>query len=466
VLLRGKPQPGPQRQRLGRREFLKGIVSLGGLAVVSYLVSPWWRGNQPAPGMPPLITSPLPNLSGEPLSETILPTTPSALHIANEEAIIASERTLAASQPPFAVLYGPGLKEYNFGPNRLFRGRRYGQFIQFLQENLPEANNYRILKADPATDEDLLLISPREYIDFSRRYYEAANLGLEPPAGFSKFHGRDNKPDWPPGKIEHAARIIVGQAKMACDLVQEGKFTKAISIGGGLHHAGPSQGEGFSIYNDVAFCAKYLLHQYNLERILILDVDAHAGNGTSAYFYDDPRVLLIDLHQDPKTIYPGTGFANEIGTGAGTGFTINIPLPPYASDSSYRLAFESVVEPVTREFKPQIIIANGGADPHFADSVAYLGLTLAGFRMIGEKIGAMSSICDGKVVTLLVSGYNEEVRPLVWLSIIAGLNGIEFDAKEPLPIPESIRVDYPFATTQRIIKEVKGYLREYWHSLR
>ncbi len=109
----------------------------------------------------------------------------------------------------------------------------------------------------------------------------------------------------------------MGQAKMAGDLVQRGEFKKAISLGGGLHHAQRNYGEGFCVYNDVAFCGLYLMKTYELERILILDTDAHAGNGTSDYFYEDPRVLFIDLHQDPRTLYPGTGFAHEIGSGRG-----------------------------------------------------------------------------------------------------------------------------------------------------
>jgi acetoin utilization protein AcuC len=165
-----------------------------------------------------------------------------------------------------------------------------------------------------------------------------------------------------PGRIEEAARFVVGQAKMACDLIQTGIYKKVISIGGGLHHAKPSYGEGFCLYNDVAFCALHLMQQYELERILILDTDAHAGNGTCEYFYEDARVLFIDLHQNPMTLYPGTGFADQIGHGKGKGFSVNIPLPINAGYDSYQLIFESIVEPITWEFEPQIIIRNGGSD--------------------------------------------------------------------------------------------------------
>ncbi len=366
----------------------------------------------------------------------------------------------------FAVLYHENLREYDFGPGHPFRGDRYDVFPKFLQENVPEDNNYRILKAEPATDEDLLLICQKEYIDFTRGYYRAANLGLSYPGQFSRFHSGDNRPIGKPGKLEEAARLIIGQAKTACDLVQEGKFEKVVSIGGGLHHAKPNYGEGFCLYNDVAFCGLYLMQEYKLERILILDTDAHAGNGTSEYFYEEPRVLFIDLHQDPRTLYPGTGFAHQTGAGQGKGFTINIPMPVYAGYDSYKLAFQSIVEPVTQEFKPQIIIRNGGSDPHFADRLTNLGLSVKGFRMIGERVREMARVCGGKAIDLIASGYNEEVLPYGWLALISGLTGIELKIAEPVPIPQRLTTDPSYAETERVIDEVRTKLKDYWACLR
>ncbi|MFC2057034.1 histone deacetylase family protein [Chloroflexota bacterium] len=366
----------------------------------------------------------------------------------------------------FAILCHQELREYNFGPGHSFRGDRYEIFPEFLQENLPEDDNYRILKAEQATDEDLLLICQKEYIDFTKDYYKAANLGLSYPGQFSRFHSEDNRPIGKPGILEEAARLIVGQAKTACDLVQGGKFKKAVSIGGGLHHAKPAYGEGFCLYNDVAFCASYLMQEYKLERILILDTDAHAGNGTCEYFYEEPRVLFIDLHQDPMSLYPGTGFAHQTGSGNGKGFTINIPMPVYAGYDSYQLAFESIVEPVTQEFNPQIIVRNGGSDPHFADELTNLGLPVKGFEMIGRKVREMAKVCDDKAIDLIASGYNQKVLPYGWLALISGLAGIELRIEEPEPIPQRFSTDSSLAETGKVIKEVRRQLKDYWRCLR
>ena len=123
---------------------------------------------------------------------------------------------------------------------------------KFLSERLIPDNNYEIIKANWATDEDLLRICHRDYINFTKAYYRAVNLGLAEEGDFFQYHSLDNRPIGRPGKVEEAARLVIGQAKLAADLVQAGKFKKAVSIGGGLHHAKAASGEGFCLYNDVA----------------------------------------------------------------------------------------------------------------------------------------------------------------------------------------------------------------------
>ncbi len=369
---------------------------------------------------------------------------------------------------PVAILYRPELAQYDFGPGHPFRGDRYHVFPPFLKQRLPEDNNYRMLAAEAATEEDLLLICDKDYIEFTRSYFEEAAAGKVPDdSRFYRYHSMDNHPSGRPGRLEEAARTVVGQAKYACDLVQQGQFPKAVSIGGGLHHAHRAYGEGFCLYNDVAFCATYLLKQYGLERVLVLDTDAHAGNGTSDYFYEDPRVLLIDLHQDPATLYPGSGFANEIGSGRGAGFTVNIPMPLYASNDSYKLAFETIVAPVAAEFKPQVIVRNGGSDPHFADTLTNLGLTVAGFKMLGEKTNELArTLCGGREIDLIASGYNKDVLPYAWLALLSGVAGFGLAVEEPVQIPARLRQDSSLPRTEKVLEEVRRNLKDYWACFR
>ena len=173
----------------------------------------------------------------------------------------------------------------------------------------------------------------------------------------------------------------------------------------------------------------------------------------------DPRVMFIDLHQDPRTIYPGTGFANQIGEGEGKGYTVNVPMPVDAGYESYKLVFEEIVQPLAKEFEPQIIVRNGGSDPYLNDQLTQLGLPIKGFRMIGEKVRAIAGICQGKEIDLIASGYNENVLPFAWLSLISGLAGIEMEIEEP--VPESYITDFALDETKEVVREVKANLKPY-----
>lgn len=364
------------------------------------------------------------------------------------------------------ILYREELKEYDFGAGHPFRGDRYRLFYQFLLDKLPEDNNYRIIEADPADEQDLLLIHAKDYIDFTREFYGAADISTDYIERFYMFHSMDNMPSSVPRKLEEVARLIIGQAKTACNLVQNGEYKKVISIGGGLHHAKKAHGEGFCLYNDVAFCALYLMREFALDRILILDTDAHAGNGTAEYFYREPKVLFIDIHQDPHTLYPGTGFIPQIGEDEGEGFTVNIPMPVGAGDDAYRLVFDSIVSPIAREFQPQLIIRNGGSDPHRYDDLTNLGLTVEGFRMIGERVKGLSAMCEGRVIDMIASGYNRKVLPYAWLALTCGLMGINMQIEEPEYMPQKDISVSAYAKTEEVIGKVKETLRKYWQCFR
>ena len=359
-----------------------------------------------------------------------------------------------------AILYREELKEYDFGLGHPFAGDRFKVFMDFFREHLSQ-DDFQVVEPQYATDDDLLLVHSREYVNFVESFYRTAALGLGWHSSGLYISG-DNIPGPGAGKLNEAARLVAGSSKLAGELSWEGKFDQAIAIGGGLHHATSSFGEGFCIYNDVAICAKNLKQNHGLERILILDTDAHGGNGTAKIFYQDSNVLFIDLHQDPRTIYPGIGFAHEIGSGAGEGYTVNVPMPLYAGYDSYQLVFDEIVFPLAEEFKPQIIIRNGGSDPHFADELTQLGLTLEGFRMIGQRVRELAKLCGGKSVDLIASGYNLKVLPLAWLSLICGLTGKEVQLEEPFPVPERLKKDQALAETGEVIKEIKECLKSHW----
>jgi acetoin utilization protein AcuC len=358
------------------------------------------------------------------------------------------------------LLYSSKLKNYDFGPGHPFRGDRFESFLSYFNKTLLKRNKFEVfLNEESASDEELEFWHTREYIQAMQK----ASMGTR-VSNLMRYISMDNvnptTRQFPQG-IEPAARVICKDAMLACEFVQEGKYEKAISIGGGLHHARPSYGEGFCVYNDVVICAKHAIRKYGLKKVLILDTDAHAGNGTSQAFYSDSRVLLIDIHQ--RGIYPSTGYEDDIGVGEGEGYTVNVPLPPFASDEAYRFVFEELIFPLVERFEPELVIRNGGSDPHFSDEITQLGLTLEGFRYIGRSVREIAETCDDKEVDLICSGYNPQVMCKAWSALISGLADVPVDLEEKFPlVSEKTRIVEDLEDT---VKKVKGKVEPYWGSL-
>jgi acetoin utilization protein AcuC len=358
------------------------------------------------------------------------------------------------------VVYSDELKNYDFGEGHPFRSNRFENFFSLFKKKLGSSGRFEIVSnKTPALDSDLELWHSKEYIDVIKK----ASSGVD-VSGLFRYISVDNlnpKTRRFPLGIEPAARMIVANAILAGDLVLEKKFEKVISVGGGLHHAKSGYGEGFCVYNDVVICVKHILQKFSLDRVLVLDTDAHAGNGTCEAFYSDPRVLFADLHQE--YIYPGTGFENEIGQGKGKGFTVNIPLPPGADDKSYEYIFNHLIFPLVKKYKPQLIVRNGGSDPHPSDEITQLGLTLRGFNYIGKRVRELSSFCDGKEVDLICSGYKPEVLSKAWVSLISGLTGVSITLKEPFSLPP--RRKEVMGEVQDVVEKLKRNLKPYWGEL-
>ncbi|MBD3208099.1 MAG: hypothetical protein GF370_01420 [Candidatus Nealsonbacteria bacterium] len=362
-----------------------------------------------------------------------------------------------------ALVYNPKIRKYGFGKGHPFTSERFESFIAFAKENIPGfEQNLEMIEPGPASENDLKLVHTEKYIEVMKkasRGIKVKNLldyvtpdNLNPSTGYL------------PEGMHEAGKIAVGSSLKAAELVLQEKFKKAISLGGGLHHAKPEKGEGFCIYNDVAVTAKHLLRK-GIKKVLILDTDAHAGNGTAEIFYEEPSVLLIDFHQDPATLYPGTGFPEQRGRGKGEGFTVNIALPPDTGDDAWQYCFEQIVFPLTEEFGPEIIIRNGGSDPYFADGLTNLGLTLKGLRMVGENVRKISQkVCEGREVDLIASGYNQNILPQAWTSLISGLLDLEIKITEPKnpDFPSSFKLE----ETKEKMEGLKEELKPFWKCFR
>jgi acetoin utilization protein AcuC len=204
-----------------------------------------------------------------------------------------------------------------------------------------------------------------------------------------------------------ASALATGASLTAIEAVMSGKVAHAINIAGGLHHAHPDRASGFCIFNDPAISIAYLKKQYGLERILYLDVDAHHGDGVMYGFYSDPTVLDIDLHEDGRHLFPGTGFTKEIGEGKAAGLKINVPLSLFTDDETYLELFNKIVPAAVNKYRPQMLLLQCGADSHANDLLAHLQITTRTYHEVVKAVHNMAhEVADGRLVVFGGGGYN------------------------------------------------------------
>jgi acetoin utilization deacetylase AcuC-like enzyme len=274
------------------------------------------------------------------------------------------------------------------------------------------------IKARPALEDELAFYHTRDYIAAIRALAEAGPFKGPLQAAWGEI---DDETVLSPGSFE-AALYAVGGALNAVKAVMEGRVRNCYGL---LrppdHHATSNKAMGFCIFNNTAIAAHYARRTYNLERVMIVDWDAHHGNGTQDAFYTDPGVLFVSLHQ--QNWFPRlAGELEQVGTGAGCGTTVNIPLPPGTGDCGYRAAFEQLVLPIGLRFRPQLILITAGQDASWLDPLATMMVTMDGFReMTTLMLQLADQVCDGRLVVLQAGGYSSAYVPYCSAAIVEAL---------------------------------------------
>lgn len=214
------------------------------------------------------------------------------------------------------------------------------------------------------------------------------------------------------------------------------------------HHAVRDMGMGFCLLANVAIAIEQARHVHGLTRIAVVDYDVHHGNGTQDIFYGDSGVLFISTHRFPH--YPGSGRVEESGTGAGKGYTINLPFPAAVGDTGYRDGFMQVVIPALQRYQPELIIVSAGMDAHWDDPLSGMGLSLTGYAALNDMLmTAARELCDGRIVFVQEGGYNLQTLSYGFLNIAYALIG-DSTVSDPVGLFPGHEPD-----VSRLLKEIR-----------
>ena len=288
----------------------------------------------------------------------------------------------------------------------------------------------------PATDEEILWFHSPEYLqaikDFSKgeRLPEAIRYNFSPNGDNPYYQG-----------MYEAAALSTGASVRAAELLLDGSHTVACNFSGGLHHAMPRYASGFCVFDDPVIAIKAFTNRRL--KVAYVDIDCHHGDGVQYGFYDTDQVLTISLHESGRFLFPGTGDVDEIGTGRGRGYSVNLPLFPYTADDHYLWAFREVVPPLLRAFKPDVLVTQLGIDTHYKDPLTHLQLSVQGF---GEVVSELGKESPGKWLALGGGGYDLAAVMRGWT--------LAFSTMADVSLPNDIPLTMQTAYGIRSLKDV------------
>ncbi len=316
-----------------------------------------------------------------------------------------------------ALVYSERYLEHDLGRGHPERPERLRAIVELLKQNkLWNTPETPVVTPSPATVEDIRLVHDQEYISL---FEQLCKTGA-PIDGDTPTHK----------KAYEIALFSAGGAIKAGQLVMSGEARNAFGLlrppG---HHASRSRGGGFCYFNNIAIMTRRMQRDFGISRVLILDFDAHHGNGTQDIFYDDKSVVYISFHQYP--LYPGTGTVDETGAWNAEGYNVNVPMPQGSGDEEYAAAIKDIFNPICEKFKPQLIAVSAGFDAHAMDPLTGLELSSEAFGWMAQAaLDAADRACGGKVVFLLEGGYDLRFLAASVQNVIRAMRGEKFKMPE------------------------------------
>lgn len=303
-------------------------------------------------------------------------------------------------------------RAYDFGAGHPLRPERVLLTYDNVRSlGLTELGHVQEIVSEVATDDQVLAVHDPGFVS-AVKGIDAGTMDYRKGLDFGL-----GTPDDPIFDGMHtASKAVCGASVTAAEMVARGEVAHSFNAAGGLHHARRREASGFCIYNDPAVAIAAVLELEPDWRVMYVDVDVHHGDGVQWIFYDDPRVLTVSLHQSGRYLYPGTGFEDEIGSGKGAGTAANIPLMPGTGGDDYLWALQRVVPGLAEAFRPHLMLTQLGADTHYGDPLANLGLTMPAYPRIATILhDTAHRFASGRWVATGGGGYQAEtVVPKAW----------------------------------------------------
>ncbi len=338
------------------------------------------------------------------------------------------------------VAWDERLTDYHFGPGHPLAPVRLELTMRLAHEfGLWSQPGVTVAAPDPATDADLELVHEARYIAAVRTVSgwaeDLGGHGLEAPQfRYARAFGlgTEDQPVFP--GMHQASALLAGATLAAARAAWSGPGWHGASIAGGMHHAMAARASGFGVYNDVAVAIAWLL-RHGAERIAYVDIDAHHGDGVQAAFWADPRVLTISVHQHPADMFPFTGLPAETGGPGAEGSAVNVALPAGTGDAGWLRAFHAIIPPLLRQFRPQVLVSQHGADTHRRDPLAHLELSIDAQRAAHAAIHALAhETADDRWLLTGGGGYDlADVVPRTWTHLLAEAAGQPINAETQTP---------------------------------
>lgn len=357
---------------------------------------------------------------------------------------------------PVALVYGEELMKHRLSDQHPLQPIRVKLAVELISST-GLIEHAHLLPPRQATIAELELVHSPAYVDLVRKLSDPEQRPRVPADLIEEagFGSADNPVS---DELHDGTSLVVGATMVGAEAIERGSALHVFSPSGGLHHAHRDRASGFCTYDDPAIACKWLKDQGH--RVAYVDVDVHHGDGVEDIFYADPEVLTISLHESGRYLFPGTGFPDETGVGEGRGAAANLPLQPYVWDEPWLAAFEAVVPPLLREFRPTVLVTQDGCDTHLLDPLTHLQCSTAIWPQIGRRFHDLAhELCEGRWVALGGGGYAvHEVVPKAWTLLFAEMveqSELASDLVDPAPsVPDNQAQERVWAFLERDLQQL------------